>query len=459
MWYGLPSKGKRSMPAPEKGLFEHLFASQSRSCMPSLFFTAEDNFSRLDTSEFVTGQDLESFKLAHIRVLQKDGRMLRDVPEALLADREVVLTAVRQNGSALRYADPSFFADREIVLAAVTTSGAALRYADVSLIGDREIVMRAARGSRYALAYSAPVMRSDHLVVMEAVKNFGMALEYASEGPRASASIVYAAVQSEPHSLEFAAEHLRDDYAIVETAVEQDGLLLRFASPRLQGDHSIVLAAVTQNGAALRYAREELTEDRDIVLRAVFQNSEALEYAGKELRFDREVVRIALSSGVEGLSWAGDGLLSEEDLEYIAAHRTDDYVCRVSMALTGRSCVLHCAHTEMAREVYDKSCRQLRPNKVNNDHIELWLATRKELLEEQAQVEDVIDYWQSGLQNKKYVLEATDPAPQDVPLGKWPGVRSGQVNYLILKFKMGESLTAAMDSARSAYSGTWTPLA
>ena len=59
--------------------------------------------------------------------------LLRDAPEELKADRELVREAVAQNGSALLFAAPELRADRELVRVAVAQNGDALAFAAILL--------------------------------------------------------------------------------------------------------------------------------------------------------------------------------------------------------------------------------------------------------------------------------------------------------------------------------------
>lgn len=62
-----------------------------------------------------------------------------------LADKEVVLTAVRSDGYALKYCAEALQADRDVVTEAVANNGAALYYAHHSLKRDVDIALVAVR--------------------------------------------------------------------------------------------------------------------------------------------------------------------------------------------------------------------------------------------------------------------------------------------------------------------------
>jgi len=77
----------------------------------------------------IQDEEMNGLRAQFLPQLMEGEITLDRVPEALRADREVVLAAVRQNGMALRFASAALQADREVVLAAVEQDGSALRHA------------------------------------------------------------------------------------------------------------------------------------------------------------------------------------------------------------------------------------------------------------------------------------------------------------------------------------------
>ena len=72
--------------------------------------------------------------------------------------------------------------NKEEVLEAVKESGWDLKYAGEELRADKEVVMTAVKqNGYYALEHASEELRGDREVVLAAVKNNGSALEYASE--------------------------------------------------------------------------------------------------------------------------------------------------------------------------------------------------------------------------------------------------------------------------------------
>lgn len=69
----------------------------------------------------------------------------RALPQALRADREVVVTAIRQDARAFAFASADLRADRDIVRMAVCQDGDLISFAAGSLLGDADLMLAAAR--------------------------------------------------------------------------------------------------------------------------------------------------------------------------------------------------------------------------------------------------------------------------------------------------------------------------
>ena len=74
--------------------------------------------------------------------LELDWADLR-LADSLLADREIVIAAVRGCGEALQFATPALRADREVVMQAVCSCGEAIHYASAVLQRDPSIQLAA----------------------------------------------------------------------------------------------------------------------------------------------------------------------------------------------------------------------------------------------------------------------------------------------------------------------------
>lgn len=205
---------------------------------------------------------------AWLQRLARDGQALLGAPDAVRADREAVLVAVRGHGDALRCAASELQADREVVLAAVHQNGRALSWAADELRADREVVLEAVRRHPWALTNAADSVRTDK-------------------------QIVTAALKQEAGLYPYVEPSLRADTGVALIAVQRAGEVLEHAPIAIRADHEVVLAAVRQNGAALAHAAPQLRADREIVQAAVECSPHALAFAHITLQKDEALIRMS----------------------------------------------------------------------------------------------------------------------------------------------------------------------
>ena len=239
---------------------------------------------------------------------------LRYAPYELRADREVVMAAVQNNGETLFWASDELRADRQVVLAAVKNNGIALGCALAGPQADHEVVLAAVTNSGCALWHASRKMCTDREVVLAAVTENGSALQYASRELCADREVVLTAVKHNGDSIHWASEELCADREVMLAAVKQSGWTLKYASFGLRADRKLVLAAVQKYGCALHWALGGLRLDRDVVLAAVKQNGRAFKDASDKLRSDREFVMVALQTNGNVLRWASDELRTDREL-------------------------------------------------------------------------------------------------------------------------------------------------
>ncbi len=272
--------------------------------------------------------------------VSEDGKALQFASDKLKADTDIAYAAVLQDAHAVMWALYPATNSRAVVLTAIVYSYGqdednlpftALKYASVELKANRDVVLTAVKQNGDALQFASVSLKNDEDVVLYAVTQNGNALQFASERLKASRDVVLAAVKQNGNALQFASEPLRGDIIVVFTAMNASELLdvkavLRHASPtlvtclkklyelmvaatprnqasnssnslkRTRSDDSEldghtrsynredVLAAVRINGNALKYASDDLQSDPEVVLVAVRQNKNALQFVSPELR-------------------------------------------------------------------------------------------------------------------------------------------------------------------------------
>ena len=176
-------------------------------------------------------EELQSDQEVLLEAVRQNGCALQHVSYNNLSrplSCEVMLAAVQQNGDALEFARWDHM-NREIMMAAVEQTGHALchfakidpadgvAYEDKE-VADRELVLIAVRTCGFALGVTADELGDDREVVMAAVTNDGDALEWASDRLRADRDIVKAAVQQSGKAFRFAADELLRDAELIQVA-------------------------------------------------------------------------------------------------------------------------------------------------------------------------------------------------------------------------------------------------
>lgn len=123
---------------------------------------------------FLAGDDcstlIPTWKEQAIEAVQKNGSVLKGIPESHKQDKDILLAALTQNGKALRYVPKPFLRDYDIVHTAVTQNGLALQYASLSLQNNRHIVAAAVNQNGMALQYAYETLQNDEEIIMMAVR-------------------------------------------------------------------------------------------------------------------------------------------------------------------------------------------------------------------------------------------------------------------------------------------------
>ena len=106
--------------------------------------------------------------------------LLRFFPEHLRADKEVVLTAVRQYGLAVQHASQDLRADKDIALAAVQQDGNALEFLP-AFQSDLEVVLEAVKNDHYAVLWASRRLQCDRIFSLRAFRANELASDWISD--------------------------------------------------------------------------------------------------------------------------------------------------------------------------------------------------------------------------------------------------------------------------------------
>ena len=132
-----------------------------------------------------------------LRLVQKDGYELENLPVNFKKDKDIVLESIDESGGhTLEYADDSLMKDREIILRAVECLPEALQHADKILKKDRKFILEAVKRNWGLLEFVDKSFKKDKEIVLEAVKQIGFALEFVDKSLRKDKEIVLVALKS-----------------------------------------------------------------------------------------------------------------------------------------------------------------------------------------------------------------------------------------------------------------------
>jgi hypothetical protein len=107
--------------------------------------------------------------------------LLRFFPEHLRADKEVVLTAVRQYGLAVQHASQDLRDDNDIALAAVQQDGNALEFLPDFFRDDLEVVVAAVQQVHDAVVSAAPPLPLELFFSVRAIRANALTLDLVSD--------------------------------------------------------------------------------------------------------------------------------------------------------------------------------------------------------------------------------------------------------------------------------------
>jgi hypothetical protein len=258
-----------------------------------------------------------------LEALRKDCRLVAFLPSELLDDEEVILQANDLSNPSLRFASERLRRDPGFVRRMIDINGQNIAYADEWMQRDRSFVMEAAHAGSSILKHVPERFKDDEEVMLRVIGDNPFSMRDASdrlradkdfvlraidgglyydcvEGPlRSDRDIVLHLAQRRPYDFDKFPEAFRDDREIALAAVSADGYghYLKHCSERLRDDPEFVLAALTHAPGPLQYASERLRRDRDFLLQAVESRPDCLggilDMPDVDAAFRDELTRVA----------------------------------------------------------------------------------------------------------------------------------------------------------------------
>jgi hypothetical protein len=220
----------------------------------------------------------------------------RDVPEALKADREIVLAALEHAQCAFADLPVALHSDREVMFAfAVRGWGGSLDQLPDTWRDDTEFATAAIRADAGNYEHASDRVRGlREIALMAVAEKSRFNIQYVPSPMNRDREVLTTALRGHKQAYMYVPEDLRDDPEFLHLALEHsDGNSLVFeAMPDwARDDREIALKMVSREGFGFRYASERLRDDKDVLLAALAKDVRVLGEASARLRADPDVVR------------------------------------------------------------------------------------------------------------------------------------------------------------------------
>lgn len=255
----------------------------------------------------------------HAVAARADRYFLRESPEDIRDNDELVAAAVASFGGALEFASGRLQGTKQIVISAVENDYRALRYADEAMQDDLDVVMAAVKSQ---VNYASANGQSHFEMAAHAGHDeiFG-GFACASPRIRDMADVVLTIVTGVGSTLINASYHLQNDREVVLAAVRNTGSALRFASPKLRADPEVVQAALAQSALAIEFVPDDVLT-LEMVLAAVKSCPRMLSEIASRWRENKQVVSTAVSVDGCALEHAAASLKDDLEIVHIAVENT-----------------------------------------------------------------------------------------------------------------------------------------
>lgn len=259
--------------------------------------------------------------LAAVAAPPHDGDAAYHADHSLRKDPSFMLAACKIQGKCLRSCMDECRENRDIALVAVGNGAALYQVYNNKFLADREIVLAAVKNRGRNLCNAAKELRADPEIVRAAVQQDGISLCDASDELRADPSIVKAAMTQNCEAFTRAHKDLLGNVELAAIAVNGNWQMIRSALPPANGDIDIVSSAVRENWVAIQYAKEPAISDPKTVLSAISQNWEAIKYASEAAQGNFDVVMAAVTENWNALEYAAEPAKGDVDVAMMAVRQ------------------------------------------------------------------------------------------------------------------------------------------
>jgi hypothetical protein len=209
----------------------------------------------MDDKEFIIrATDLLRNKYLELFILLKDD---------FKNDRNLVIKYLEKNGHILKHIPDHFKDDDLIVKAAIKNQGYAIKYASERFKKNRDLVLLALKNNGHALEALSDEFKDDEELVIIAIQSDGRTIEYASERLKNNKEIVLNAVGNNGNAIQFVSLELKADKEVALTAIKNSTKddILNYLDISIKHDKELCLAAYKRNKHSIKFFSQELHDE------------------------------------------------------------------------------------------------------------------------------------------------------------------------------------------------------
>lgn len=263
--------------------------------------------------------------------------LLKKLPKNLLADEELMMSAVSLVGGCFKLISPDLQKNKKVALAALQTQntlyGAGFYLMPDELKGDRDIILASVQMNGWVIKEIDKKFQEDWDIAMAAVVQNGLCMEEVPAKLLDNKDFITEVLAKQNyHVFDFVSDKFKDDKEFIKKALVIEPWIYQFISQRLKEDEEIINFVVKKDSDVLilEYGPQSLSENKDFVLSIVRVSPSQLQYASAKLRSDPDVIDATRAkSPIDAAryalkAWSNDVLYFAPDFRRELTLETDD---------------------------------------------------------------------------------------------------------------------------------------
>lgn len=230
------------------------------------------NFEKTPEEFQKLSKELKNDKKFIFTVLQKNGMILKYVPEKFKYHKDIVLTAVQQNGLSLEFSSEILKKNSNIYKAAIQENHKSFRFLPKELQND-VIISQLSLVNGLILQYASEGLRKHESTCLNALKNNIKAWEYIDDYLKNSTSFVFKSIKVNNLVFKYAPMELKFDTEIIEIALKCKGIILDLSKKDLFFRNSLFF-----DYSVFKYFDESIKDDKETAFKLCSKKIDSKEF-------------------------------------------------------------------------------------------------------------------------------------------------------------------------------------